>query len=78
MRESGNVVKLIANLVQTEPGEHCLFRAYGVSSVDSVYAPTRGRVTAQTARWYPDARIGRVELENVEQNGHFNLSVTVL
>ena len=78
MRESRNTAFLIANCVQTEPKTHMLYRGYGVSSTDSARMPTRSAVSSQAARWYPDARIGKVHVESVESNGHVHLAVEVL
>ena len=78
MRESSNVAALIANMVQTEPKTHMLYRGYGVTSVDSSRMPTRSKIVTQVARWYPDATIGKVSVNDVEPNGHVNLIVEVL
>ena len=78
MRESATVAKLVANMIQTEPGSHMLWRAYGVSSTDSFQAPTRGKISTQAARWYPDARVGKVSVKGVTQEGHWDIEVNLV
>lgn len=78
MRESDTVAKLVANMLQTEPGAHMLYRAYGVSSTDSFQAPTRGKISTQAARWYPDVRVGKVNIKGVTNEGHWDIEVNLV
>lgn len=78
MRESSNVALLVANLVQTEPNSHMFFRAYGVTAIDSNRAPTRGAISVQCARWYPDVRLGRVNVKGVTNEGHWDLEINLV
>lgn len=77
MHESSSAAKLIANLCQTEPGSHMLFRGYGVASVDSNKMPTRSQVATQAARWYPEVRVTSVTTDGVDENGHVSVSVSL-
>lgn len=75
MNESKNNAKLIANLIQTEKESHCLFRAYGITAIDSNRPPRRSDIAVQCARYYPDVTVGRVKLDSVDVNGHVTISV---
>lgn len=77
MHESSNAAKLIANLCQTEPGSHMLFRGYGVATVDSNRMPTRSQVATQAARWYPEVRVTNVQTTGVNEQGHVQISVNL-
>lgn len=77
MNESRNKAKLVGNMLQTEKGSHCLFRAYGITAIDSNHTPRRSDIAVQSARWYPDVSIGRVSLDGVDENGHVTIDVEV-
>lgn len=78
MRESGNVAELVANCIQTEPKTHCLFRGFGISSVDSNRMPTRSAVSQQVAKYYPDTAVKRVDVTGVNEKGYVTIDVTLI
>lgn len=76
MKESENNAKLVANMISTQPGDHILFRGYGITALDSLRPPTRSEIATQAARWYPDVRVSKVHVNGTEANeGHFDVSV---
>jgi hypothetical protein len=44
----------LRNLGLCRPGEHPLFRGYGLNDVDSPYGLSYGEVKNQVAEYYPD------------------------
>ena len=79
MRESDNNARLIANMIQTQRGDHILFRGYGITATDSLRPPRRSDVAEGAARWYPGARVlgVRVIADDAEK-GHFAIEVDVI
>jgi hypothetical protein len=78
MRESDNNAELIANMIQTQRGDHIMFRGFGITATDSLRPPRRSDVAEGAARWYPDARVlgVRVIADDAEK-GHFTVAVDV-
>lgn len=78
MRESDNNAELIANMIQTQRGDHIMFRGYGITATDSLRPPRRSDVAEGAARWYPDARVQGVRvISDDAEKGHFTVAVDV-
>lgn len=78
MRESDNNASLIANMIQTQRGDHIMFRGYGITATDSLRPPRRSDVAEGAARWYPDARVQGVRvIADDAEKGHFTVDVDV-
>lgn len=61
--------KCIVNMINCRPGEHCLFRSFGLGGVvDQIGRLRKSQVTQELARWYPNVKLTKFEIENGEYN----------
>ena len=60
--------KCIVNMINCRPGEHCLFRSFGLGVVDQMGRLRKSQVTQELARWYPNVKLTKFEIENGEYN----------
>lgn len=75
MKES--VSEQIANCLRTQQGTHTLYRAFGLSVVDSTNPPMRRDILIQLSTYYPDVSLNDVQITRVESNGEFEYTVDV-
>lgn len=77
MKESNNYGELVRNLVKTEKGTHCLYRAYGLSNTDSLTILTRSTVQNEVSRWYPSVVVTTCTCTQANEQGHFEYNLEV-
>ena len=65
--------KCIVNMINCRPGEHCLFRSFGLGGVvDQMGRLRKSQVTQELARWYPDVR--KVEMTIANEEYHIRVT----
>ena len=75
MGESRNIGILAANMIKTYPGEHCLFRGYGLADVDGK-PPRRADIQAALAEWIPGASLASLSISG-GQAGQFAANISL-
>jgi hypothetical protein len=77
MRESENIGKLACRLVETELGEHVLFRDYGLAATDDAEPLSRTAVQSKISQFYPGAMIKEFTIVEADQTGTFNIHIDI-
>ena len=68
---SVNLGNCLKNLTLCRPGEHCLYRGYGVNAVDSPYGLSYGDVKSQCSAYYPD--VDNIEITKRSTSNDYEL-----
>lgn len=77
MRESGNIGKLCCRIIETELGEHVLFRDYGLAVTDDAAPLSRTTVQSKIAQYYPETTVKSFELIEADSTGTFKFNIDV-
>lgn len=77
MKESSNYGELVARLVKTEKGTHCLYRDYGLSIIDAPSILTRSVVQNDVSKWYPAVSVISCTCTQADVDGHFEYNISV-
>lgn len=77
MRESNSTGKLVSRLIETELGEHVLFRDYGLAVTDDAQPLTRVELQSKIEQFYPGSAIKSFEVVEADSTGTFKLNVDV-
>ncbi len=77
MRESNSTGRLVSRLIETELGEHVLFRDYGLAVTDDAQPLTRVELQSKIEQFYPGSAIKSFEVVEADSTGTFKLNVDV-
>lgn len=77
MRESNSTGKLVSRLIETELGEHVLFRDYGLAVTDDAQPLTRVELQSKIEQFYPGSAIKSFEVVEADSTGTFKLNIDV-
>lgn len=77
MRASGNIGKLCCRIIETELGEHVLFRDYGLAVTDDAAPLSRTTVQSKIAQYYPETTVKSFELIEADSTGTFKFNIDV-
>ena len=69
--------KNVANMIKCAPGEHCLFRSFGVGEVDAPTRLTRNALQVEVNKWLPSVTIQSLSVDNVTPEGYFEYSIQI-
>lgn len=72
-----NTGENIKNMIICEKGEHCLFRSFGLSTVDSPSRITRYYLQAEVNRWFPGEIIESVQCVYAGIDGNFDYNIKI-
>lgn len=77
MRASNSIGTLCCRLVETELGEHVLFRDYGLAVTDDAAPLSRTTVQSKIAQFYPYTTVKGFELVEADSTGTFKFNIDV-